>query len=97
MANLNEIFLRETEYVDFTAPNIQAKAKELLDGVGDDIQKARIAFEYVRDKIPHSFDIGTDIITAKASDVLKHQTGICHAKANLLAALLRSQDGSVQK
>lgn len=33
-----------------------------------------------------------DIVkTAKASDVLKYSTGICHAKANLLAELLRSQ------
>ncbi len=29
--------------------------------------------------------------TAKASDVLMYKTGICHAKANLLAALPRSQ------
>lgn len=30
-------------------------------------------------------------MTACASDVLKFKTGICHAKSNLLAALLRSQ------
>ena len=35
--------------------------------------------------------MNADVITAKASDVLKYGTGICHAKANLLAALLRSQ------
>jgi transglutaminase-like putative cysteine protease len=45
----------------------------------------------VRDRIPHSFDIGATAITAKASDVLRYETGICHAKANLLAALLRTQ------
>ena len=57
----------------------------------NDVEKTKIAYEYVRDEIPHSFDIQSDIITAKASDVLKYNTGICHAKANLLAALLRSQ------
>jgi transglutaminase-like putative cysteine protease len=86
-----QAFLSEDKYVDFSAPIIQAKASELFDGIMDDTQKARAAYEFVRDKIPHSFDIGATTITAKASDVLKHETGICHAKANLLAALLRSQ------
>ena len=91
MADLNIDFLQDTQFVDFTAPNIQAKAIELFEGITDNTQKAKIAYEFVRDNIPHSFDIGAKIITAKASDVLKHETGICHAKANLLAALLRSQ------
>jgi transglutaminase-like putative cysteine protease len=85
-------FLAENHYVDFSEQIIRTKAAELFDGITDDTQKARIAFEFVRDKIPHSFDIDATIITAKASDVLRHKTGICHAKANLLAALLRSQD-----
>ena len=63
----------------------------MFDGITDNTEKPRIAYEFVRDKIPHSFDINATVITAKASDVLKYQTGICHAKANLLAALLRSQ------
>ena len=92
MINLNSDFLQDTQYVDFTAPNIQLKAAELFDGITGDILKAQIAYEFVRDKIPHSFDTGAKIIVAKASDVLKHETGICHAKSNLLAALLRSQD-----
>ncbi len=64
---------------------------ELFAGVESDVEKARIAYEFVRDEIPHSFDCDAKVITAKASDVLKHGTGICHAKSNLLAALLRSQ------
>ena len=91
MTNILTGFLIEDEYVNFTAPNIQTKAAELFADVTDDIQKARAAFEFVRDKIPHSFDIDAKIITAKASDVLEYKTGICHAKANLLAALMRSQ------
>ena len=86
-----EVFLVENKYVDFSAPNIQAKAVELFAGVSGVIEKAKIAYEFVRDEIPHSFDMGAKVITAKASDVLKHKTGICHAKANLLAAVLRSQ------
>lgn len=82
-------FLEEDEYIDFSSEIIQEKARELFEGVTSDIEKARIAYEFVRDEIPHSFDLNAKVITAKASDVLKHKTGICHAKANLLAALLR--------
>jgi len=85
------IFLEENQYVDFSSQIIKEKASELFLNVNDDIEKARIAYEFVRDEIPHSFDINAKTITARASDVLKHMTGICHAKANLLAALLRLQ------
>lgn len=89
--NLSE-FLKENEYVNYTAENIVLKAEELFKGIDNDIEKTKIAYEYVRDEILHSFDIEAKIITTKASDVLKYKTGICHAKANLLAALLRSQN-----
>ena len=84
-------FLTASRYIDFDVDNIQAKTNELFSDSMSNIDKARIAFEFVRDEIPHSFDCGATVITARASDVLKHKTGICHAKANLLAALLRSQ------
>ena len=42
-------------------------------------------------KIPHSFDIASDLVPVKASDVLLAKTGICHAKANLFAAILRHE------
>jgi len=83
------IFLAADVYVDFTSPIIKKKADELFLALSTDIEMAKIAYEYVRDEISHSFDIGAKIITAKASDVLAYKTGICHAKANLLAALLR--------
>ena len=84
-------FLIETKYVDYNDIAIQLKTKELFTHNMGDVEKTRIAYEFVRDKIPHSFDCNATVITAKASDVLKKQTGICHAKSNLLAALLRSQ------
>ena len=84
-------FLAESKYIDFSSQNIRDKAKELFFETNTDEEKVKVAYEFVRDEIPHSFDINAKIITTNASDVLKHQTGICHAKANLLAALLRSQ------
>ena len=86
-----DLFVQEDKYIDFSAPNIRAKAAELFGGLQDETLKARAAYEFVRDGIAHTFDIKSNVITAKASDVLEHKTGICHAKANLLAALVRSQ------
>jgi len=84
-------FLSENKYVDFSAPIIRNRTGELFRRINIDVEKAKTAYEYVRDEIPHSFDIGAKTITAKASDVLMYRTGICHAKANLLAALLRAE------
>ena len=84
-------FLQETKYIDYKSENIQLEAISLFSAEMSEPEKVKIAYEFVRDKIPHSFDCNADVVTAKASDVLKYKTGICFAKANLLAALLRSQ------
>lgn len=86
-----EKFLEKSKYINYDSPFIISKAKELFHDSMTDIEKAQAAYLFVRDDIPHSFDCFTGIITAIASDVLNYRTGICHAKANLLAALLRSQ------
>ncbi|MDR7080581.1 transglutaminase-like putative cysteine protease [Neobacillus niacini] len=46
---------------------------------------------FVRDHISHSWDIQSERVTLTASDVLKYSEGICYAKSNLLASLLRAQ------
>jgi len=84
-------FLEENTYIDYHTQIIQKKATELFSPEMDEIEKTKVAYEFVRDQVPHSFDCDAKVITVKASDVLKYRTGICHAKANLLAALLRSQ------
>lgn len=84
-------FLEESHYIDFNNEEITNLANELFDESMTDTEKAKAAYYYVRDEIPHSFDCNATVITAKASDVLKYRTGICHAKANLLAALLRRE------
>ncbi|MDD3306859.1 MAG: transglutaminase-like domain-containing protein [Acetobacterium sp.] len=85
-------FLLATDMIDFHHLAIQNKAQQLFTAGMNDVEKTRTAYEFVRDEIPHSFDCNAQVITARASDVLIHQTGICHAKANLLATLLRSQE-----
>ncbi|WP_368489587.1 transglutaminase family protein [Clostridium sp. BJN0013] len=84
-------YLLVSKYVDFDKEIIQDKAKELFHENLDEIKKIRIAFEYVRDKISHSWDIQSKKITRIASEVLKYKEGMCYAKSMLLAALLRYQ------
>ena len=86
-----EKFLAEHPYVDYHHPIIDTLCRELFAGIEDDVSKAEAAYLFVRDKIPHSFDIESDRVPVKASEVLCEGTGICHAKANLLAALLRHE------
>lgn len=51
---------------------------------------SRKCYEFVRDQIRHSWDAQDRRITAKANEVLNEKVGICWAKSNLLAALLRA-------
>ncbi|MED0654892.1 transglutaminase [Geobacillus thermoleovorans] len=84
-------YLEETDVVDFSHPLIQQTAKELFHNLQSEIDKTKTAFEFVRDHIAHSWDIQSTTVTCHASEVLLHREGICYAKANVLAALLRSQ------
>ncbi|MBB3870268.1 transglutaminase family protein [Parageobacillus toebii NBRC 107807] len=84
-------YLKELDVVNFSHPLIQKKINELFHEGQSEMEKAKIAFEFVRDEISHSWDIQSTRVTCKASEVLYYKEGICYAKANLLAALLRSQ------
>lgn len=88
--NLND-YLQEVSEVNFSDPAIQAQISKLFCVNQTELEKTQVAFQFVRDEIAHSFDIQGELVTCTASDVLKHQQGICYAKSNLLAALLRSQ------
>lgn len=84
-------YLEDSAIVNYTNPSIQELLQVLFQEGQSDIEKIEIAFQYVRDEIAHSLDIQGERVTYIASDVLKYKQGICYAKANLLAALLRSQ------
>jgi transglutaminase-like putative cysteine protease len=83
-------YLRVTQIIDWDNPNVLAQSKKIVEGVNDNITKIKYLFEWVRDEIPHSKDINSDIVSCAASEVLKVGTGICFAKSHLLAALLRA-------
>lgn len=85
-----EEYLKCTKYVNFDVPEVKAKADELMKKSANDILLIKNTYEFVRDEIKHSWDAQDPRVTVTASDVLREGVGICWAKANLLAALLRA-------
>ncbi|WP_320775575.1 transglutaminase domain-containing protein [Streptomyces sp. CRN 30] len=85
-------YLAADEAIDHHHPQVRRTAARLAQEVDDSYGYARAAYEFVRDAIPHSADSGDPRVTWRASDVLERATGICHAKAHALAALLRAED-----
>ena len=83
-------YLERSEIVDWDSPEVALLAHALTEGLATDVPRAKRLYEYVRDEIPHSRDAGHEMVTCRASDVLKHRTGICFAKSHLLAAMLRA-------
>ncbi|WP_207668978.1 transglutaminase-like domain-containing protein [Natranaerovirga hydrolytica] len=83
-------YLAEDHNIDFNHLVIREKVKELYQECESDISKIKKAYEFVRDEIAHSWDIGSTRITKRASEVLVYKEGICYAKSNLFAALLRA-------
>jgi len=85
------IYLSELNEVDYSNSVIQEKISELFKPAQSEIEKTKAAFKFVRDEISHSCDIQSTLVTCKASETLSNKEGICYAKSNVLAALLRSQ------
>ena|SRR5579883_2283153 len=82
-------YLPPSELVDFRHPLMLDYLQSYSRGTKSEEEIVRETFEFVRDEVAHSWDIQSDRITAKASDVLMYREGICYAKSHLLTALLR--------
>jgi len=91
LANEQEKYLKNTSIINWQHPTIIECSEKLNINCKSNLEYTQKAFEYVRDKIQHSWDFKTQIVTCVASDVLKNKTGYCYAKSHLLAALLRAQ------
>ncbi|WP_407393723.1 transglutaminase family protein [Methanobrevibacter sp.] len=85
-----EEYLIETPSIDYMNSHVQEKVQELKNQSTDDLDYIKRSYMFVRDEIPHSWDIGADIVSKTASETLINKTGICWAKSCLLAALLRA-------
>ncbi len=84
-----EDYLKSTKYINYDSPEVSNLAIQLGISSNNEIDSIIKAYEYVRDKIPHSNDAKKAEVAKSASDVLKLGHGICYAKAHLLAAFLR--------
>ena len=90
MINVDKRYLDETESIDYNNPIILVKVDELQKKSSSRIDYIEKSYKFVRDEIPHSWDIRSEIVSRRASEVLMNKTGICWTKSCLLAALLRA-------
>ena len=81
--------MNDSEILDYPDSVIQEKTLEISRNSKNQFETIKNIYEFVRDEIPHSLDIGGQQVTFKASEVLHNGQGICFAKSNLLAAMLR--------
>jgi transglutaminase-like putative cysteine protease len=82
-------YLKKNEIVGYDHKLIVYTCLELNGGTKDEISMIMKIYEFVRDDVHHSGDIGEQKVTCRASEVLEFGHGICCAKAHLFAAMLR--------
>lgn len=85
-----EEYLSVSKYINWNDDSILAKVDEFKLQFADEISLIKAIYEFVRDEIKHSWDEQDKRVTKSATEVLEQGVGICWAKANLLAALLRA-------
>jgi transglutaminase-like putative cysteine protease len=85
-----EKYLQSTEIIDWTHPEVSRLASSMTIQSKDKTEIAKRCFEYVRDKVKHSYDYQLSPVTCSASEVLAAGTGYCFAKSHLLVAILRA-------
>ncbi|MFW9942163.1 MAG: transglutaminase family protein, partial [Candidatus Thorarchaeota archaeon] len=96
MTHQNDQFketLKPTFFLDWKHPSVLQKAKELTDGIEDDIGKAIKLFYFVRDGIRYSVKdsrLSYNKEEWKPSLTLKKGYAFCIPKAILLASLARA-------
>lgn len=81
-------FLAASAAIDLDHPAVRALAAELRRS--DPLATVQTAYQTVRDRYAHSYDVAAREVSVSGSDVLRHGHGICFAKAHLLAAVLRA-------
>lgn len=84
-------YLACDDVIDWDNAEIKKLADDLWEKADSKLAFIKDAYEYVRDNISHSADVGEDVLTCSASEVLKEGHGICFAKSHLLAAILRAK------
>ncbi|MBQ8435204.1 MAG: transglutaminase domain-containing protein, partial [Oscillospiraceae bacterium] len=84
-------YLQSSDIINFQNQSVNQLAQKLYQQASKETDFIKLAYEYVRDNIPHSADINAEGVPCTASDVLEAGHGICFAQSHLLAALLRAK------
>ncbi len=82
-----------TEVIDCGAGSVREEARELVEGLETDRDKAVALFYFVRDKVKHDpYAPGLSCEDYKASVTLERGKGFCQQKAVVLVALSRAAE-----
>jgi transglutaminase-like putative cysteine protease len=82
-------YLEDTITIDWQTPRVTERSGAALEGKLSPEDRLRALFAFVRDDIAHAIDVGPELATCSASQVLKEGQGICYAQSHLLAGMLR--------
>lgn len=85
-------YLTETPSIDYMNLYIQENVGELISQSDDDEDYIKRCYMFVRDEIPYSWDIGTNIASKTASKSLMNKTRTCWVKSGLFAVFLRANE-----
>jgi transglutaminase-like putative cysteine protease len=86
-----EDYLGEDDVIRWSGGAVERLARDLRRAHPDDAGFAAAAYTFTRDRVAHSWDAADRRVTLSSEEVLAERVGLCHGKAHLLAALLRSQ------
>lgn len=84
-------YVADDQFIQTRSSAVTELAADLRRRTGGDVPFAKAAFEWVRDRVGHSFDVSDPRVTLAANEVLEYRVGLCYAKSHLLAALLRAE------
>ncbi len=88
--DMNDYLKEVPPVIQFDTPLIQKEIKAITSQTDSLRERAKLAFEFARDEIHHSFDSeACKVVTINAEDVIEKREGICFAKSHVLASLLR--------
>ncbi|MCO5231378.1 MAG: transglutaminase family protein [Chitinophagales bacterium] len=87
--NLKDYLQEDLPIIEWNTPAIQKIIQDIEDHCETPFEKAKMAFEYARDQIRHSFDTQYLDVSITAEQTIESHEGICFAKAHLLATILR--------
>lgn len=84
-------YLLADDIIQSDDEEVIALAQDLRQCRAGDVEYARAAYEWVRDRVAHSWDERDRRVTITATEVLRERVGLCFAKSHLYAALLRAE------